>query len=172
MKVSAFFRRHIVALLSGICFIFSPTTLFAASAPAAAPPPDTETRSLILGVDAGTAPAANADRKKALAGLLNRGRQTAQEKTRNRLLELGKFGLGFDLVRTPAGFVQILQQQEILRKQRELEATVQRPADAERYKVETLANATNASLIVSGVSLQDAGGYQAVVGNPFGSATS
>lgn len=34
-----------------------------------------------------------------------------------------------------------LQQQEILRRQRELEATVQRPADAERYKVETLANA-------------------------------
>ncbi|HAB18325.1 MAG TPA: SPFH domain-containing protein [Verrucomicrobiota bacterium] len=34
-----------------------------------------------------------------------------------------------------------LQQQEILRKQRELEATVQKPADAERYKVETLATA-------------------------------
>ena len=34
-----------------------------------------------------------------------------------------------------------LQQQEILRKQRELEAMVQKPADAERYKVETLANA-------------------------------
>jgi flotillin len=34
-----------------------------------------------------------------------------------------------------------LQQQEILRKQRELEATIQKPADAERYKVETLANA-------------------------------
>src|SRR5881397_723286 len=34
-----------------------------------------------------------------------------------------------------------LQQQEILRKQRELEASVQKPADAERYKVETLANA-------------------------------
>ena len=34
-----------------------------------------------------------------------------------------------------------LQQQEILRKQRELEATVQKPADAERYKVEALANA-------------------------------
>ncbi len=34
-----------------------------------------------------------------------------------------------------------LQQQEIMRRQRELEATVQRPADAERYKVETLANA-------------------------------
>ena len=34
-----------------------------------------------------------------------------------------------------------LQQQEILRKQRELEAIVQKPADAERYKVETLANA-------------------------------
>ncbi len=34
-----------------------------------------------------------------------------------------------------------LQQQEILRKQRELEATVQRPADAERYKLETLATA-------------------------------
>jgi len=34
-----------------------------------------------------------------------------------------------------------LQQQEILRKQRELEATIQKPADAERYRVETLANA-------------------------------
>lgn len=34
-----------------------------------------------------------------------------------------------------------LQQQEILRRQRELEAVVQKPADAERYKVETLANA-------------------------------
>src|SRR5437016_9137760 len=34
-----------------------------------------------------------------------------------------------------------LQQQEILRKQRELEAMVQKPADAEPYKVETLANA-------------------------------
>ncbi len=34
-----------------------------------------------------------------------------------------------------------LQQQEILRRQRELEASVQKPADAERYKVETLASA-------------------------------
>ncbi len=34
-----------------------------------------------------------------------------------------------------------LQQQEILRRQKELEANVQKPADAERYKVETLANA-------------------------------
>ncbi len=34
-----------------------------------------------------------------------------------------------------------LQEQEIKRRQRELEATVQKPADAERYRVETLANA-------------------------------
>ena len=34
-----------------------------------------------------------------------------------------------------------MQQQEILRRQKELEANVQKPADAERYKVETLANA-------------------------------
>src|SRR5947209_8233949 len=34
-----------------------------------------------------------------------------------------------------------LQQQEIMRKQKELEANVQKPADAERYRVETLANA-------------------------------
>ncbi len=34
-----------------------------------------------------------------------------------------------------------LQQQEILRRQKELEADVQKPADAERYRVETLANA-------------------------------
>src|SRR5499427_6908324 len=39
-----------------------------------------------------------------------------------------------------------LQQQEILRKQRQLEADVQKPADAERYKVETLANATKFQL--------------------------
>src|SRR5882724_4053785 len=39
-----------------------------------------------------------------------------------------------------------LQQQEIMRKQRELEAMVQKPADAERYKVETLANATKYQL--------------------------
>jgi flotillin len=39
-----------------------------------------------------------------------------------------------------------LQQQEILRKQRELEANVQKPADAERYKVETLASATQFQL--------------------------
>src|SRR2546422_2593558 len=39
-----------------------------------------------------------------------------------------------------------LQQQEILRKQRELEANVQKPADAERYKVETLANARKVQL--------------------------
>ncbi|HEX4350569.1 MAG TPA: SPFH domain-containing protein, partial [Verrucomicrobiae bacterium] len=39
-----------------------------------------------------------------------------------------------------------LQQQEILRKQRELEANVQKPADAERYRVETLANATKFQL--------------------------
>jgi flotillin len=39
-----------------------------------------------------------------------------------------------------------LQQQEIQRKQKELEANVQKPADAERYKVETLANATKFQL--------------------------
>lgn len=39
-----------------------------------------------------------------------------------------------------------LQQQEILRRQRELEANVQKPADAERYRVETLANATRFQL--------------------------
>jgi flotillin len=39
-----------------------------------------------------------------------------------------------------------LQQQEILRRQRELEATVQRPADAERYRVEALAAATKFQL--------------------------
>ena len=39
-----------------------------------------------------------------------------------------------------------LQQQEILRKQKELEANVQKPADAERYRVETIANATKYQL--------------------------
>jgi flotillin len=39
-----------------------------------------------------------------------------------------------------------LQQQEIMRRQRELEASVQKPADAERYRVETLAAATKFQL--------------------------
>ena len=39
-----------------------------------------------------------------------------------------------------------LQEQEIKRRQKELEATVQKPADAERYRVETLANATKFQL--------------------------
>jgi flotillin len=39
-----------------------------------------------------------------------------------------------------------LQQQEIQRRQRELEAGVQKPADAERYRVETLAAATKFQL--------------------------
>src|SRR5580692_4275481 len=39
-----------------------------------------------------------------------------------------------------------LQQQEIMRKRRELEANVQKPADAERYRVEALASATKFQL--------------------------
>ena len=39
-----------------------------------------------------------------------------------------------------------LQQQEILRRSRELEANVQKPADAERYRVETLAEAAKFQL--------------------------
>src|SRR5256714_14782011 len=67
--------------------------------------------------------------------------------------ELQKYKTG-QLVKAEEGQVSIiekqkqieLQQQEILRKQRELEANVQKPADAERYKVETLANATKFQL--------------------------
>src|ERR1051326_404796 len=49
-----------------------------------------------------------------------------------------------------------LQQQEILRRQKELEATVQRPADAERYRVETLANATKFQLEAEAVGAAEA----------------
>jgi len=58
-----------------------------------------------------------------------------------------------------------LQQQEILRKQRELEATVQKPADAERYKVETLANAKKFQL-----ETEAAGGAAAAKATGFASA--
>lgn len=114
--IYSIFHRHVAAYLTATAFV-----LFiglACGAAGAAPPvpslPDTETRSLIIGVDAGTATAAKADRKTAHAGILNRGRQAAQEKARSRLLELGKFGLDFDLVRTSAGFVQLLRQEEII----------------------------------------------------------
>jgi flotillin len=50
-----------------------------------------------------------------------------------------------------------VQQQEALRKEKELEATVRRPAEAERYKVETLANARSMQLQT------EAGGQAAAV---------
>jgi flotillin len=58
-----------------------------------------------------------------------------------------------------------LQQQEIMRKQRELEANVQKPADAERYKVETLANARKYQL-----ETEAAGSAAAAKANGFASA--
>src|SRR2546421_1019115 len=58
-----------------------------------------------------------------------------------------------------------LQQQEILRKQRELAANVQKPADAERYKVETLANATKFQL-----ETEAAGAASATKANGFANA--
>jgi flotillin len=58
-----------------------------------------------------------------------------------------------------------LQQQEILRRQRELEAVVQKPADAERYRVETLANATKFQL-----ETEAAGSAQAAKAKGFANA--
>jgi flotillin len=58
-----------------------------------------------------------------------------------------------------------LQQQEILRRQRELEATVQKPADAERYRVETLANAKKFQL-----ETEAAGSASAVKATGFATA--
>src|SRR6266540_3492612 len=71
----------------------------------------------------------------------------------DRAYDLQKFKTG-QLVKAEEVQVQIiekqkqieLQEQEIKRKQRQLEANVQKPADAERYKVETLANATKFQL--------------------------
>jgi flotillin len=58
-----------------------------------------------------------------------------------------------------------LQQQEIQRKQRELEANVQKPADAERYRVETLANAKKFQL-----ETEAAGAASATKASGFASA--
>ncbi len=58
-----------------------------------------------------------------------------------------------------------LQQQEIQRRQRELEAMVQKPADAERYRVETLANATKFQL-----ETEAAGAAQAAKAKGFAAA--
>src|SRR5256885_10808771 len=58
-----------------------------------------------------------------------------------------------------------LQQQEILRKQRELEANVQKPADAERYKVEALASARKFQL-----EAEAAGAAAATKANGFANA--
>lgn len=114
MIVSPFFSRYVVAFLIGIGFVLSSAAaVVSAAAPLIPPLPDTETRSLIMGVNAGTAPAARADEKKAHADLLNRGRKAVLEKARNRLLGLDKFGIESDLGRTPAGFVKVLRQEEI-----------------------------------------------------------
>jgi len=58
-----------------------------------------------------------------------------------------------------------LQQQEIMRRQKELEASVQKPADAERYRVETLANARKFQL-----ETEAAGTASASKANGFASA--
>ena len=71
-----------------------------------------------------------------------------QKATADLAYDLQKYKTG-QLVKAEEVQVQIiekqkqieLQQQEILRRQRELEANVQKPADAERYRVEALANA-------------------------------
>lgn len=115
MTVSYFFHRCIVPLMIGVVFILPHSEYGSAEAASSAtPPPDKETRSLIIGIDAGVAPGAATDRKKGMAGLMNRGRQTALEKTRNRMLELGKSGIDSNIVRMSAGSVQILQKQEII----------------------------------------------------------
>ena len=49
-----------------------------------------------------------------------------------------------------------VQEKEVLRKQKELEATVSRPADAERYRIETLANAEKFKLITEAEGQADA----------------
>jgi flotillin len=62
--------------------------------------------------------------------------------------DLQKFKTG-QLVKAEEIQVNIIEKQkqiEFMRKQRELEANVQKPADAERYRVETLANATKFQL--------------------------
>jgi hypothetical protein len=116
MILSSTFHRNVVALFREIVLVFCIvlTCNLAVAAPPTPQSPDTETHSLIIGIDAGTAPAAKTDRKAALAGVLNRGRQTVLEKARNRLIELGKFGLDFDFIRSATGFVQFLRQEETL----------------------------------------------------------
>ena len=64
-----------------------------------------------------------------------------------------------------------LQQQEILRKQRELEANVQKPADAERYRVETLANATKFQLETEAAGAASAAILQALESPTTGATT-
>jgi flotillin len=64
-----------------------------------------------------------------------------------------------------------LQQQEILRRQRELEANVQKPADAERYKVETLANAKKFQLETEAAGAATAAKAQGFAGADVQKAT-
>src|SRR5262245_93667 len=64
-----------------------------------------------------------------------------------------------------------LQQQEILRRQRELEANVQKPADAERYKVETLANARKFQLETEAAGAATAAKAQGFAGADVQKAT-
>ena len=42
-----------------------------------------------------------------------------------------------------------LQAQEIERRERELEATVRKPAEAERFRIETIAEADRTAVVVS-----------------------
>ena len=53
-----------------------------------------------------------------------------------------------------------LQQQEITRRERELDATVRRPAEAEKYKLEKMAEAERQRVILEAQAMAEAEKYE------------
>jgi hypothetical protein len=101
----------VIFLLFSILSVCQPLTDASLSAESPVPPPDTETRSFILGIHAGTMDG-KTDKKAASARLIERGKQTAREKIKNLLAEKKAVDLDFELPSTKAGFVKVLRQEE------------------------------------------------------------
>ncbi len=50
----------------------------------------------------------------------------------------------------------LVQQQEIIRKEKELDAQIRRPAEAEKYKIETLAEAARQKAVLEAQAIAEA----------------
>jgi hypothetical protein len=101
-----------VCMAAFVSLLFSPLALRADSP---MPLPDAESRSFIVGVNAGAANG-KADSQTAAGKLVARGKQLAREKIEARLIQSRGHDIDFELAKASSGFGNILKKEEIPQK--------------------------------------------------------